>query len=744
MHCAKCGIAAAAAVSAAMVWLGATGSQEAKAQAPGAAAKLALVKDGNALATIVIPAQASQTEAKAAGELQQFLLRLSGAKLPIQKDAADVQGTAVSVGLTKLVPEEVRKELAVGEKLAVTDSRRDSFLTRARGNTLLLVGHRDEATLYSVYHFLAGLGCRWFFGCQAGEVVPHAATISLGTLDDYQVPDFAARVQFQWGSPLGPIVAGHRQDWMAGTDGAIGPAKDQQAWLERNLLSPHEVQGDSGHNYAEIWPDALFAKHPEYFGMVNGKRDKNAQPCLSNPDVIKIGIQWAEKTLHDHPENDIVTFAPKDGNPYCQCAACKALGNPADQNMHLGNEVAKAIAAKYPDKMVAIWAYADGAVAPHIKAEGYDQNQDRVLVEIKAIYSQLPFQDLLAAWSRVSHNLYVYTYTDWYFYGWTWGAGMNPANYLDETANDYPGWKRHGIRLLANHTEMDWGKVGFNRYVQAKMMWNVNADIRAIQRDFAEKMFPSAPDDFFNYVSLSIELFSQTDWQKPEANVTEFLRQAYRIFDHLRPKLKTAEERQRWEWYVLYLHEQLLEYRERLVTAKRDALANRIRFAASERLTPAQVADLKRQLVPAEQASLTCIRQIVSYDKAINRFNVLDVPGTIWEIYAPRLGRDSVGRGLGVIDISDKVPWPQQALTRVLPDIPPEQIDFNKIDAWFAADKATAAAFKPAEKVEIFPPGRVQDRTARGWNTPAAIVRKPTDFTRQGVKIDFDLPWMRP
>jgi len=160
-------------------------------------------------------------------------------------------------------------------------------------------------------------------------------------------------------------------------------------------------------------------------------------------------------------------------------------------------------------------------------------------------------------------------------------------------------------------------------------------------------------------------------------------------------------------------------------------------------ITPAQVADLQQQLVPADQTAAACIRQSVSYDKAINHFNVLDVPGTISDIYAPRLGRDSVEWGLGVIDISEKTPLPQRALTRALPDIPPQPIEFNKIDAPFADDKAAVAAFAPADKVEIFPPGRVQDRTATGWNTPAAIVRKPTDFTRQGLKIDFDLPWMR-
>jgi hypothetical protein len=673
---------------------------------------LILIKDGKAGATIVIPEQPTFYEEKAAKALQKFLQRMSEVQLPIKKDNEYLSGNIVSVGLTKYVTPDMKKKLKIGEKLILTDPARDSFWVLTRGRMLILVGHRDLSTLYAVYHFLEGLGCRWFFGCEAGEVIPKSPTIEVGAKNDYQIPDFAVRIQFQWGGlQKGPVIGGQRQAWLVSTDGNAGPLKEQQEWYERNLLTPGTVPGDSGHNYERIWPPSLFDSHPEYFGEVAGKRRKDAQPCFSNPEVIKIGIAWAEKELLKHPANEIVTFAPRDGNPYCQCAECRKLGNAADQNMYLANQVAKALQGKYPDKMVAIWAYADSAVSPHIKAEGYDQCKDRVIVELKNIYAKVPFGKLIEAWSKVSHNLFVYTYTDWYFYGWQWGAEGNPVFYLDQMAKLYPLWKNQGIRLIANHTQLNWAKVGFSRYVQAKMLWNVNTDIRALQWDFAQKMFPSAPEAFYNYISLGVELFSQVHFAKAETNHREFLRQAYRILEDIRQKVRTPEEMRRWQWYVLYLHEQLLEYNLRLAQTDTEKHA--------------------------------AIKALVSYLKGINSFNITDSLGFILGIYAKRLGKDRVGRGLGVIDIiDDKFSGPERYLKRILPDIPPQLIDSSNIDELFTADRDKVALFKPAESVEILHPRKAQHLAKEGWNTPDGIIRRPTDFTRRGVKIDFNLPWI--
>jgi hypothetical protein len=686
----------------------ATGAPAGKAM-PEAAA-LTLIKGGKAFATIVLPNDATLYEAKAAKALQKFLQRMSNAELPIKKDNENVSGTIVSVGLTRLVTTDIKKTLKIGEKLVLTDSARDSFVVLTRGRTLFLVGHRDLATLYSVYHFLEGLGCRWFFGCEAGEVIPQSPTIEVGVKNDYQVPDFAVRIQFQWGRlQKGPVIAHQRQEWLVSTDGNAGPLKDQQEWYERNLMTPKMVPGDAGHNYERIWPPSLFRTHPEYFGEIDGIRRKDAQPCISNPEVIKIGIKWAEMELLKHPANEIVTFAPRDGNPYCQCAECRKLGNAADQNMYLANQVAKALRAKYPDKMVAVWAYAASGVSPHIKAEGYDQGQDRVMIIVKNAYIKLPFAKLIRACSMVSHNLFVYTYTDWYFYVWLWGGEGNPVYYLDQMANFYPDWKKQGIHLIANHTELSWGKVGFSRYVQAKKLWNVNTDIRSLQWDFAQKMFPSAPEAFYNYTSLGVELFSEVHWGKPESNTREFLRQAYRILDDIRQKVKTPEEKRRWQWYALYLHEQLLEYNLRL--ARTDA----------ERLA--------------------AIKALVSYLKGINSFNITDAYGVIAGIYAPRLIKDKSGRGLGVAEFNDpKIPGP---LRWLLPAIPAQQIDMGKMDELFTADRDRVALFQPAVSVEILHNQKAKFLADEGWNTPTGISRQPTDFTRRGVKIDFHLPWIK-
>jgi hypothetical protein len=676
-------------------------------------AALTLIKDGKTFATIVIPDQATLYEAKAAKALQKFLQRMSNAELPIKRDDENVSGTIVSVGLTRLVPAEIKKKLKIGEKLVVTDAARDSFVVLTRGRTLFLVGHRDLATLYSVYHFLEGLGCRWFFGCEAGEVIPRSPTIEVGVKNDYQIPDFAVRIQFQWGAPQkGPVIGGRRQEWLVSTDGNAGPIKDQKEWCERNLLTPGMVPGESGHNYQRIWPPSLFRTHPEYFGEIDGIRRKDAQPCLSNPEVIKIGIKWAERELLMHPANEMVTFAPRDGNPYCQCAKCREIGNAADQNMYLANQVARALQGKYPSKMVAVWAYAQSAVSPHIKADGYDQGRDRVIVELKNIYAKLPLAKLIQAWSGVSHNLFVYTYTDWFYYTWPWGAEGNPVYYLDQMANFYPEWKKQGVHLVANQTELRWGRVGFSRYVQAKKLWNVNTDTRSLQWDFAQKMFPSAPEAFYNYTSLGVELFSEAHFAKPERNHREFLRQAYRILEDIRQKAKTPEEKRRWQWYALYLHEQSLEYNLRL--AKTDAE----KYAA--------------------------IKALVSYLKGINSFNITDALSVIQGIYANRLGKHKGGRGLGVIDIyNEKIPGPERSLRRILPDIPPQPIDSDKIDELFIADRDRVALFQPAESVEILPKVKAKYLAAEGWNTPTGISRRPTDFTRRGVKIDFDLPWIK-
>lgn len=50
----------------------------------------------------------------------------------------------------------------------------------------------------------------------------------------------------------------------------------------------HEGWGFGAHSFQELLPYSLYEEHPEYFALIDGKRTKKGEPCLSNLEVRKI------------------------------------------------------------------------------------------------------------------------------------------------------------------------------------------------------------------------------------------------------------------------------------------------------------------------------------------------------------------------------------------------------------------------------------------------------------------------
>jgi len=503
-------------------------------------AQVTLVAEGEPAATIVVGASATEVEQEAAKALQTYVQRMSGAQLPVVAEPNSVRGTTVSVGLTGRVDNATRERLLIGQPLFVADPRRDAFVTRTTEDGLVLVGHHDEATRYAVYDLLEGLGCRWFFACDAGEVIPSRKTITIARTDRLETPGFAHRFQYTW-------------------YGRTKETKDREAaWFAANRLKPRDALGFSGHNFGAIWPVKQYGeKYPEIYPLLKGKRELpkggvDWQPCLSNPKTIELAVEWARKTLTEHPEFELITLAPNDGYGYCECEACAKLGNRADQNLYLGNQVLRAIKDEFPRVMVCIWAYADSAVIPTTKADGYDAGTDRILAAVYSIYSKTPFHELVAGWRKASHHLMVSH--SWYFCNWHWDLALTPSRY-PETLDDYRPLHDNGVRLLRLQVMGDWAKVGLDRYLSAKLMWNPTASTEALIRDFCTKMFPSASLEFYNF----IRLYDTVD--RKEDDPATFVRRGLYWLDRIRAKVRSDEERRRWRFYALYLHSIPLEQR---------------------------------------------------------------------------------------------------------------------------------------------------------------------------------------
>ncbi len=194
------------------------------ATAEAAAADLVIVQDGQPKATIVIAKEAPdpvrQKLQTAADELQTYLQKISGAKLPIVDDAQNPAGALILVGRSRLTD-----ALGIAIPAGLTPARREEgFVIACRGDRLLLAGNNDgpyHGTEYAVYDFLRSLGVRWFMPGEFGEVVPQQKTIrvpeqQVGPEAGFPDAELVAARQARTGRPGGSLEAAEQDE--PGTD----------------------------------------------------------------------------------------------------------------------------------------------------------------------------------------------------------------------------------------------------------------------------------------------------------------------------------------------------------------------------------------------------------------------------------------------------------------------------------------------------------------------------------------------
>ncbi|MCM8827925.1 MAG: DUF4838 domain-containing protein [Candidatus Omnitrophica bacterium] len=503
-----------------------------------------IVRDGQSFSVIVVAANATAEELFAAEQLRSTLRRMTGVGIELRRDheaAFDPQKLIISVGLTRYLTKALRQEMRIGEKLSSLDPWNDAFVIAKTPDVLFLAGHRDQGTIFAVFELMESLGCRWFFGNDAGIVIPtDMKTIEIEDCHIIKKPDFAIRRQYTW--------------WDNHRDAA--DRESERFWHQANKLSEKTFSGDSGHNMGSIISPNLYDVHPEYFAMVNGQRVKpssraNWQPCLSNPGVVRLAVEWAEKQLAQNPDLDVVTFAQNDGAGYCECPVCAAIGNHADVYLHFANQVGRELFPKYPRVRIQIWAYYKTAVVPHLKANGYDRDEDRVHVQVHEIYSQVPFDELLVGWSRATRHLGANIV--WTWSNWRWGTNARPHSHR-YSLEQFPLYKNCNVDALTLQARADWASNGVDRYLFAKRMWDADADLEELISDLVQKMFPSAVGEYFSL----LDLYEARG--KFEITPEKFLRSGFALLELMRTRIRTAQELKRWQFYILYFHQQVLEH----------------------------------------------------------------------------------------------------------------------------------------------------------------------------------------
>ena len=151
------------------------------------AERVVLAAKGQAVATIVIPAQANEKEKLAAEELRHYVKAICGVELPLQADGKQVAGTGLYIG--KCEPTEE------GD-LPPATLNPETYAIRVRAGNVYFTGRYPTPTYFAVVSFLEdSLGVRWFAPGETWEYVPAGRPGELAAVvnEVVKVPDTSPR-----------------------------------------------------------------------------------------------------------------------------------------------------------------------------------------------------------------------------------------------------------------------------------------------------------------------------------------------------------------------------------------------------------------------------------------------------------------------------------------------------------------------------------------------------------------------
>ncbi|MCM8817369.1 MAG: DUF4838 domain-containing protein, partial [Candidatus Omnitrophica bacterium] len=501
-------------------------------------------------------------------ELNEHLKLSTGTSLPVVNDIEDILRPAIHIGKTKLTV-----QLGLSPEILPPDT----WVVRRVGNALIISGGDNNkdvdpvgkdllpfGTLFATYEFLERvIGVRWFWPGDDGRMVPEHKDIILNNISWQGSPSYDTRFAFS-AIPDGISSEVAWTWWRRMRWGGIGG----------NPIGMHSFTG---------WNAKYGKQHPEWFALqINGERlngvdpenKKNGHLCYTNPEVIDTVIKEAREFFDKNSDRKFFTVMPGDSNEvyYCQCKNCQELVNPDAPKgkthsyaiWSFVNKVASEIRKTHPDRYITCCAYA-----------GYRLPPDNLYFEPNVIVtlcvadelrnpwktdSKAKYVSELENWKRIVPNIYVW---DYWLYRWHPGVYGTPAIFPHLLQDIYllerTRVRGHVIELcnkdisgVLHNTWQDWMMDQINVYIGFKLLWDVNADVNALVKEYykffgpaeslMQKFYESMESAFLDPATKGKDLTWnwETCWQKTYTaefvkQVMGYLREAERITRGIEP-----------------------------------------------------------------------------------------------------------------------------------------------------------------------------------------------------------------
>jgi len=460
---------------------------------------LTLAKDGASTYALVVSATASAPEQTAARELQENLVQVTGATLPIRTEAEVADDApqiliGASARAKRLLPAVDPAKLGA-----------DGIVVETVGDKLILTGQPPRGTLYAVFSFLEdGVGCRWWTSTEA--TIPKKPTLEVPELNTIYAPPLLSREAFYHDAFSCPFAV--------------------RLKLNGHFMQiPPEYGGNMKvigwcHTFFSILPpDKYFAEHPDWYSEIGGKRTaEGTQLCLTNDEMRAEFVRNALERLRAEADPRILSISQNDWGGACQCAKCKALeeqeGSPSGPLIHFVNAVAEEIEKEFPKVLVETLAYSYTRHAPkQVKPRG---NVLIRLCSIECSFSQPlgtgpqneKFSTDMEQWSAIAPQLYVWNYVT------NFANFLLPHPNLRSLAEDIRWFAAHKTLGLfeqgdAYSTTGDF--IRLRTWLLAHLMWDPSRDQEALIREFMEGYYGPAAPPLLQYLNSCEDAVAESD-----------------------------------------------------------------------------------------------------------------------------------------------------------------------------------------------------------------------------------------
>ncbi len=462
-------------------------------------AELLLTEDGLPRATIVVADVPTEQALEAAQALSDTLARISGATLPVVKESEAAEGARILVGRSNAVAA-LGVEIPSGHTPQMNE---EAILIKTVGSNLILAGNEDwnyRGTLFAVYDFLEqDIGCRWFFPGSFGEVLPASPTIKIGAIDRVEKPSF--RIRDIWYSGWMPVSEQDRADFTQ--------------WYDRNKLTKLDLSLPGDGSITLLAPaDQYFDAHPEIYALDEKGNRLRDMMCMTEPEGVRIGSETIKYAFRADPDMLTFGFAPPDGHPMCYCKNCqrffpgfvgKGYGDPSlsDLWFHFANQVAADVYKEFPERWVLTNGYANrvrppestGPLSPNLGIQSAMLGTCTIhRTGDPRCWQRIHYQQVLERWTDAIDPIIIYDYDP--------GKAVDnlPFPALHCLKHDLPWFRDQGVWGFWTEGNNAWMVTHLNYYVRARLMWDTDADVDALVREYCQQFYGAAADAVEKYI----------------------------------------------------------------------------------------------------------------------------------------------------------------------------------------------------------------------------------------------------